>query len=928
MNDAARARTLRGLLYLEHRAGVVRHAGGNSEKQARGAAADDAAAVKKEEKTEVKEECEEAAVTAASAASAAAFERPPPPGALLGVAEKLVRALDLPAAKRPRSTDSRAATQPAAAAAVANRRPAHPPARGQAAQAPVVVWTRRRATAETRWRAPSTPYLLARDVCETSGAKAFCALARGAVPRLVLAAAPAERVFYAVVPPAEPVHLYLDVDLAWGSSYARHLAAVVAASAGGDEAAVRRISEEVLLCHVLTALDRELAEGLPPAQGGAGEGGGGLESVLVLRGTTDAKASFHVHARAAGGAVFAEAAVVQRVVANAERRIAVSAARFCEVRNAARGAGGDEAPPLEAPSVAGVLDPSVYGRYSCFRLPLCTKRGRARPLAVYSLAADATLPALRAFAARERRCADEAAVVAYCLATVSPAEAAAAPRVVSEWTLAAAGGSSGGGGEAAAAAAAAPRGPTLLRLGAGGGAPSCRRAGTTSVVVPQRSVYPNPFDGAEAAVCLSDLAPVGEEDDDAAAAVLEEAEAWVVGRVWCRSRSVAEQERHYNPGRSVLLVRRGGGGGGCGGDDGDGDAPEYLAVPPAVVPHLVAAAAAGKPGGQRRRAAWRYAAVGEGASGAVDFCACVTFADAGAADAAAVDAFASARLAELHVAAQTLLGRSFRRVVVLQLQEEGGGKVAALRIHARMDGAAAFANGASMAAFGRRAFQSCCSGGGGDAACEGGLRVASTAFATEGELSLPAAPHRVLRLRRLRGAAATVGAARAAAWEPCSLEEACLLALPGRPAAAADVEVSVSDDARAVSARRVAAAAAASAVQPAAGDGGGDDARVKAALLVALKALCPAYGRLCPADFTHRRQGTERSGFAVTVTSGSRHCVLIGREHRTALPNLLFHGGGIYAKCWSNDCGGLPRLRLDWPPAAAEARAYLFPLQR
>eukprot|EP00754_Rhynchopus_humris_P005117 Rhum_TRINITY_DN12561_c0_g1::Rhum_TRINITY_DN12561_c0_g1_i1::g.52345::m.52345 len=452
MNDAARARTLRGLLYLEQRAGVVRHAGGSSA----GAEVEDVlATVKKEEKVEVKEESEETPVVVVAAGPGRALGRPPPPppGALLGVAEKLVRALDLPAAKRPRTSDNRATTQPAAVAA--RRPPTHPPQ----AQAPVVVWARRRATAETRWRAPSTPYLLAKDVCETSGAKAFCALAREAVPRLVLAAAPADRVFYAVVPPGEPVHLYLDVDLAWGSSYARHLAAVVAASAGGDEAAVRRVSEEVLLCHVLTALDRELAEGLPPppppAQEGPSVQRGGLGSVLVLRGTSDAKASFHVHARAAGGAVFAEAAVVQRVVANAERRIAASAARFCEVRNSsneAAAAGEQQQQRLEPPSVAGVLDPSVYGRYSCFRLPFCTKKGRARPLVVYSLAADATLPALRAFAAREQRCADDADVLAYCLATASSAEAAAAPRVVSEWTLAAAG---GGGGEAAAAAAAA-----------------------------------------------------------------------------------------------------------------------------------------------------------------------------------------------------------------------------------------------------------------------------------------------------------------------------------------------------------------------------------------------------------------------------------------------------------------------------------------
>eukprot|EP01061_Rhynchopus_euleeides_P000643 TRINITY_DN10457_c0_g1_i1.p1 TRINITY_DN10457_c0_g1~~TRINITY_DN10457_c0_g1_i1.p1 ORF type:complete len:653 (+),score=79.05 TRINITY_DN10457_c0_g1_i1:40-1959(+) len=194
------------------------------------------------------------------------------------------------------------------------------------------------------------PYLMAQDFAE-NGTKGFCAVRRAHVNDIVLSSRVANRCFYSVVPPDVPVDIYLDID------YKRN-----------PEESCAVDKERLLLC----VLDR-LAVALRC------EYNAEVQTLVVLEATTPKKISFHVHASMRGKRAFPSACALQRFLKCAY----------------ATTAGMSEEQRLAFDSV----DIAPYGRFACFRLPCCAKKGKRNAL-VYVVPSDVGNPELRSLLLR------------------------------------------------------------------------------------------------------------------------------------------------------------------------------------------------------------------------------------------------------------------------------------------------------------------------------------------------------------------------------------------------------------------------------------------------------------------------------------------------------------------------------------------------
>eukprot|EP01062_Namystynia_karyoxenos_P077356 TRINITY_DN7765_c0_g1_i2.p1 TRINITY_DN7765_c0_g1~~TRINITY_DN7765_c0_g1_i2.p1 ORF type:complete len:754 (+),score=178.86 TRINITY_DN7765_c0_g1_i2:74-2263(+) len=204
----------------------------------------------------------------------------------------------------------------------------------------------RRSNALQRWLGvDGRDFAIAQDCKAGDGAKMFCVIPRGHVHAL-LAHTPAERrCFYAVVPPDVPVDVYIDLD---------HRPAE-----GSPPGATQGLREPLLLL-VLQRLSSALRNRY----------GVRVESAVVLDATTPAKVSFHVHARLDGRAAFASAQHLQSFLKALYASASWASPAF-----------GLEVPEgaLHEAACASV-DTVPYSRYACFRLPLCSKRGKNNTL--------------------------------------------------------------------------------------------------------------------------------------------------------------------------------------------------------------------------------------------------------------------------------------------------------------------------------------------------------------------------------------------------------------------------------------------------------------------------------------------------------------------------------------------------------------------
>eukprot|EP00755_Sulcionema_specki_P032179 Sspe_Gene.98195::Locus_71648_Transcript_1_1_Confidence_1.000_Length_2239::g.98195::m.98195 len=171
-----------------------------------------------------------------------------------------------------------------------------------------------------RGRTSKDTYLLARDVPgKYTGAKQFLCVPRHLVPLIISHTAPSERCLYAVVPPDDPVDLYMDVDYNIEPNAPAPTPDAIA------EAIVDRLQ------YTLPSPARHL---------------------VVLDSSHATKISLHIHVVMMEGQAFPSSSALKAFVK------ASFPPTLCEWFRC--------------------IDYAVYSSYACFRLPFCTKRGEGR----------------------------------------------------------------------------------------------------------------------------------------------------------------------------------------------------------------------------------------------------------------------------------------------------------------------------------------------------------------------------------------------------------------------------------------------------------------------------------------------------------------------------------------------------------------------
>eukprot|EP01065_Artemidia_motanka_P039733 TRINITY_DN4893_c0_g1_i1.p1 TRINITY_DN4893_c0_g1~~TRINITY_DN4893_c0_g1_i1.p1 ORF type:complete len:826 (+),score=279.32 TRINITY_DN4893_c0_g1_i1:84-2561(+) len=171
------------------------------------------------------------------------------------------------------------------------------------------------------WSGRAGSFMLACDIRRRGGgnlAKGFMSAPRREVSALIRGLDPHDRCLYAVVPPGQPVDLYLDFDGA------------------AECTSAQAFTELEMVCCRLADAMTETAGGAP-------------EWLVVLSGCRPGKTSFHVHARMHEGAAWADSMALKAWLQRTFSR-------------------------EPAPACFASVDTAPYGKWKCFRLPGCSKR--------------------------------------------------------------------------------------------------------------------------------------------------------------------------------------------------------------------------------------------------------------------------------------------------------------------------------------------------------------------------------------------------------------------------------------------------------------------------------------------------------------------------------------------------------------------------
>ena len=703
-----------------------------------------------------------------------------------------------------------------------------PPRENLAVGVKSVVWCPRRHLLEEHLT-PYSDYILARDASET-GAKSFAILTRHLLAAVVLSTPEEQRWFYTVIPPATPVDIYIDVDLALGALGER-IAEVEGRLGKGVagllvEAVVGAVVEEVR------------------------SGGAGLESFLVMDATTAVKVSYHVYAKLANGAAFANSDVLKTFVQNTQNRITQN--------------------PIYNNLFDTALDLSVYSAYSCFRLPFCTKMGRTNSFQVSSHKIEA-LKDLHFHPKNNEE------ILQYCRITAIGTDKC--EKILNSWSI-------GGGGGGCAV----PQDETVPQEGGSEMLELCSSF--------EREVFP----------LLPVMTPEGKER------AVRKIEA-IASRKWSDSYSAAIAAKDDT--RSVVVSK----------DTEKGR--EFLRVPLTVAPLM--------PFFSATEICVSHSEDGVPFGGApTDF-----YLQVPVMDVADLEGVCCEVLYLVLKKVNEVLKTFVEALLVLVQYHACEGlpqSSGVLRFHARLGGGRAFLDFASMQNFCKSIFSA---------------ELYGMSFAPEVLCTLPALPYsgptpfvplnyfaysfvsaiptEVLDMWR-EGLSCVehlafvsminrpdVGSPNVFRVSP-SGEVSGLLNRNERflhgTAPAMQILGAVVRGQHGSDAHGVQNAATSTAVAVPA-------AEVRIALLAVLRSLSPHYSNVTSAGFTYTTTGREALAYTTKLTS-SRHCLREDRSHKATFPTFLITKGGIYAKCFSNDCSAKGALRVEWPHDVVRHRATLF----
>ncbi|KAJ9471642.1 hypothetical protein DIPPA_13205 [Diplonema papillatum] len=637
---------------------------------------------------------------------------------------------------------------------------------------------------------------------------------------------------------------------------------------GGDETASEIASARDELTHgVLDGLDaylkRAAAAGLPQERGGGAAGAEGLTvaGFALLDATTDAKVSLHVHVKFRGFA-FDSAASLRGFVA--------------EVFHSS----GDE-------SLRKAVDASVYAPNSCFRLPYCTKKGRDAPLLPLSLRGSAD-PRLRALAAEWN---EVPAPEALDAAPHTPAAAAARALVDFCWMV-----HDGGAKRLLGWAGAPPQ---------GGGRPGFRVAATADAARPAEAEGDGEGELAPADVqklrktrfvwpALAEAPAFADE-----AAGRDEALEWQ-SQEWCKRVEGASEER--SPSRNFLLARLSS----CSPSTGsmtqagtstvraDGEY-EYLYVPYQSVSSIVLS--------DRGRS--YYAVVKQ--SSPLDLFVELTYLpdassaeQAGESSAAGLSRLLASAVPILEQRCAEALGLRLRELLAVAATTAAGARL--VRLHGRLAEGAAFSSAESLRAFVAGALPA-------------QLAAVPLGGGARGKVRFPwSGPEPFTPVGLWTSSSQRANALPPSAGRPVvDVDRVFSLCSITRPDSIPRFVITAQGDLHRLPQTSVA-------TNPLRDS---PPETVAAAVLSTVQSLHPAYASLSSAGLSYSVTGTDLKGYSVRVHN-SKHCLILDRAHKSTSPCLLLRPGGIYVKCFSNDCFS-SSLRLDWPAGAALARSVLFP---
>ena len=212
-------------------------------------------------------------------------------------------------------------------------------------------------------------YLVAKDL-GSDGAKSFAAAPRECIRDIVLKSSFENRNYYAVVPPNTPTDLYIDVD------YKVPIGEAALFLTNSFEA-LRDFAEQLIL-NIL----KRIIKCLNTIHNTT------LSDLVVLQSCTSAKISFHVHGCLSDGKAFVDSSSLQGFL-----RTTFYSKNCLVNEHSQQLSDGSEISSLEQVAFSSV-DLAPYSRFACFRLPLCTKKGKFSRLIHLSKATNCELDML------------------------------------------------------------------------------------------------------------------------------------------------------------------------------------------------------------------------------------------------------------------------------------------------------------------------------------------------------------------------------------------------------------------------------------------------------------------------------------------------------------------------------------------------------